>query len=553
MKTVLILGATGVFGRRLAANLARERGLKIVLASRQLAKAEALMTELQKDHQQTEFVAITLYRSQVADVLASLRPWLVVDASGPFQGLNYDVPKSALAAGCHFIDLADARDYMLGFSAALNDLAKSKGLVALAGASSSPALSSAVVTELTKGWKRVDTIDMAITPDGIGDVGEAVVRGVLSYAGKPVPQFRFGKINDVKGWMRGHTLAVPKLGSRWVAPVETVETDIFARQFNVQSRIAFFAGLQSRLEMFGIALLARCRSTGLFEDMSVFVKPMQAGRKLTRKFAHGNGGMVVKIAGLNALGQWSHATWSLLASEGRGLNVPGLPAVAAVRMMIKDELLPGARIAYGEIPLALIEAEFAPHQVTTEHCVVTPQSFIFRNALSPNDMAALPKIIAEFHSPEAFPIWEGEAQIQRSGNLVSRLVGSIIGLPNANARATVKVTVERDVDGNERWTRCFDGKNFHSTMNRGTDGGFWERFGFLNFKIDLRVENEKLIYPISKARCCGVPIPRFLLPTTNAFETVDEQGRFVFDVLITLPIVGRLVHYRGWLEPKGKS
>ena len=52
------------------------------------------------------------------------------------------------------------------------------------------------------------------------------------------------------------------------------------------------------------------------------------------------------------------------------------------------------------------------------------------------------------------------------------------------------------------------------------------------------------------ARAFGLPMPRFLLPSTRAFETVDEAGRFVFDVLITLPFGGELVHYRGWLQPQ---
>jgi hypothetical protein len=37
------------------------------------------------------------------------------------------------------------------------------------------------------------------------------------------------------------------------------------------------------------------------------------------------------------------------------------------------------------------------------------------------------------------------------------------------------------------------------------------------------------------------------LPGENSFEG-DEDGRFVFDVEIGAPVVGRIVHYRGTLE-----
>jgi hypothetical protein len=47
----------------------------------------------------------------------------------------------------------------------------------------------------------------------------------------------------------------------------------------------------------------------------------------------------------------------------------------------------------------------------------------------------------------------------------------------------------------------------------------------------------------------GVPVPKVFRPQSDAREFVDEQGRFNFDVKITLPFVGLLAHYRGWLGP----
>ncbi|WP_366855444.1 DUF4166 domain-containing protein [Brevundimonas sp.] len=45
-----------------------------------------------------------------------------------------------------------------------------------------------------------------------------------------------------------------------------------------------------------------------------------------------------------------------------------------------------------------------------------------------------------------------------------------------------------------------------------------------------------------------MPLPLFLAPRTQTHERVDEQGRFVFDVDIRLPLIGRLASYCGWLE-----
>ena len=546
---VLLLGATGVFGSRLAEGLASVDGISLVLASRQLSRARRIADALSTKHPSATVEAVALDRSEIDAALQVIKPWVVVDASGPFQDMDYAVPRQALAAGCHFFDLADARHYLAGFSEALDADARSKGLVALSGVSSSPALSSAAVAALTLGWQRIDTVDMAITPDGIGDVGEAVVLGVLSYAGRHVPQFRFGAAQSVLGWMRGHKVDVPGLGKRWVAPVETSEADCFPSRFKVRSRVAFHAGLESRLEMAGIAILARLRNLGFLQNLKPFVWPMVTGRKVTRMFGGKRGGMLVTVTGLNREGRWSKATWSLLARDGQGLKVPGLPVVAAIRMLLEQELTPGARVACGDIPLHRIEEEFAGLPITSQIKTLTPDHGIIDDALTARDMESLPKPIVDFHRMTTAPVWRGEAQVTRSKGFLARFVGLMIGLPRAGQRIPIRVTVERQADGRERWTRDFCGKRFHSVMNRGPDNSFWEQFGPLNFKLELRLDNGCLLYPVTKARFLGLPLPVFLLPRTDAFETTDKEGRFVFDVKITLPVGGLLVHYRGWLYP----
>jgi Domain of unknown function (DUF4166) len=47
----------------------------------------------------------------------------------------------------------------------------------------------------------------------------------------------------------------------------------------------------------------------------------------------------------------------------------------------------------------------------------------------------------------------------------------------------------------------------------------------------------------------GIPLPLALAPQGIAREW-EEQGRFRFDVPIALPLVGRIVHYTGWLDGK---
>lgn len=182
---VLLIGATGVFGQRLARHLALTEELELFLSSRDADKAAHLARGLVTAAGTTATGIGLDHHNDLAERLAAIAPWLVIDASGPFQSAGYGVPRAALEAGAHVVDLADARDYILGYGAALNELARSKGLVALAGASSTPALSVAATMELIRGWARVDTIEIAIAPGGRSPVGEAVIAAILSYVGRP--------------------------------------------------------------------------------------------------------------------------------------------------------------------------------------------------------------------------------------------------------------------------------------------------------------------------------------------------------------------------------
>jgi saccharopine dehydrogenase-like NADP-dependent oxidoreductase len=84
----------------------------------------------------------------LAATLREVRPHLVVHSAGPFQGQGYAVARTCAAAGVHYVDLADGADFVCGFSAALDALAKERQVVLLTSASSVPALPSAAMSLL---------------------------------------------------------------------------------------------------------------------------------------------------------------------------------------------------------------------------------------------------------------------------------------------------------------------------------------------------------------------------------------------------------------------
>lgn len=553
-RRVLLIGGTGVFGRRLAAHLGGISGLDLVIASRRAPKSRdvAAATAVAPG---TTVSGIGLdHRTDLDARLKALAPWLVIDASGPFQGAGYEVPHAALSAGAHVVDLADARDYILGYGAALDALARERGLVALAGASSTPALSAAAVAALTQGWTRIDSIDSAITPGGRSEVGQAVVAAILSYAGRPIPIWREGELQATHGWLDGARIAMPGLGLRRVAAVETVDAQWLGPRLGVRSRISFRAGLESPLEQHGIAMLAGLRRAGVIGDARRLIPALLAARRITRLPTSDRGGMLVTVTGLDTEGCLRQACWSLLAERGDGPHVPTLPAAAALRALLDGRLAPGARPAAGALTLAEIEAEMTPYAITTRREHSTHRSSVFRDALGADSFASLPGPLAALHGAQGPPVWRGQASIEAGTHPLARLARRIIGLPPAGRDVPVTVSIERTIDAAgpaEIWTRNFGGARFSSRLSVDASGALWERFGPIRFRLGLTARDGGLILPVTAARCFGIPLPRVLLPISEAREHIDEQGRFCFDIRLTLPGMGLLTHYCGWLEPKG--
>jgi hypothetical protein len=81
---------------------------------------------------------------------------------------------------------------------------------------------------------------------------------------------------------------------------------------------------------------------------------------------------------------------------------------------------------------------------------------------------------------------------------------------------------------------------------RRKDNLLIERFGLFRFGFTLPSGPDGLHMQLCRWWWCSIPLPLALAFRSGAREW-EEDGRFHFDVPIILPLVGLLVHYRGWL------
>ena len=76
-----------------------------------------------------------------------------------------------------------------------------------------------------------------------------------------------------------------------------------------------------------------------------------------------------------------------------------------------------------------------------------------------------------------------------------------------------------------------------------------ERFGILRFTLALVQKDQRLYLITRRWTCLGVPFPLWIGPKSDSYESV-ENGKFHFNVKISYPLIGLIVHYHGWLERK---
>lgn len=362
-KAVLVVGGGGAFGRRLVEGLIRTTALDVIIAGRDLARAEATAAALGGARARAcriDTTAVTVAELRAAGAFA------VADAAGPFQGAEYRLARAAIDAGMHYLDLADARDFVAGF-AALDEAARAADVAALTGASSTPALSHAVLDRLTAGWRRIDAVEIAISPGNrSAPRGLSVMRAILSYVGKPVRVFAGGAWRVRSGWGMTVHRQLPGLGRRWISLCETPDLDLVPCRFAPREAAIFRAGLELPVLHLGLAacgLLVRARLLPSLVPFAVLFRWI-AGR-LTG-FGSDRGGMIVEASGADADGAAVCATWSLVAEAGDGPAIPTLPALAAIRALAEGRLAwRGAAACVGILDLDAIVREFAPYRIAT--------------------------------------------------------------------------------------------------------------------------------------------------------------------------------------------
>ncbi len=547
---VLVVGGYGVFGGRLAAQLLRDKTLDVIIAGRSSVKAEAFCAR----HGGRPAV-FDIRAPNLSEEIKRFAPKVVVDAAGPFQSYEdapYRLPKACIEAGAHYLDLSDDATFTRNIDS-LDGAAKAKALAVLSGASSVPALSSAVVDHLSPDLSCVHLIESVILPGNRAPRGASLVRAIFKQAGRPISFMQGSEWMTAPGWgklksfdieMPGHDPLRARLGSFITSP----DLHLFPSRYRAHS-VLFRAGLELKLLHLGLYVLSLPVRLGFPRSLLFLADPLRWIADRLERLGTDRGGMIVKVAGITKDGTTVERRWQLIAEAGDGPNIPALPAALMTRKLLAGGVPTGARPCLGEFTLAEAEAALSRFDIAT-HIDTTEIRPVFQQVLGAN-FGELPRPLQDLHTVLHRRVWRGEAHIERGKTVLSRIAAFIGGFPPAGSNVPVKVTMERTQTG-EKWIRAFGSRSFTSFLRAPRTGDprvLLERFGAFTFAIGLAHTSGTLQFPVERAWFLGLPVPKFLLPKSRTSESVDERGRCRFDVEISLSFGGLIVRYQGWLEP----
>ncbi len=155
--------------------------------------------------------------------------------------------------------------------------------------------------------------------------------------------------------------------------------------------------------------------------------------------------------------------------------------------------------------------------------------------------------VRALHSIQGHGKYTGRATVQRGSNPIAGLCATIAGLPPT--ATDIPITVEFDADATgETWKRDFDGYRMHSRLRR-RGKQLVERLGPVQIRSTLRAVEGAIWWEPVGVRLFGVvSLPKSWFADVHCRER-EHEGRYEFLVEASLPLVGSVIRYEGWLEP----
>ena len=172
---------------------------------------------------------------------------------------------------------------------------------------------------------------------------------------------------------------------------------------------------------------------------------------------------------------------------------------------------------------------------------------LFERVLGPA-FAQLPPRLRALHSIPQRQRWCGRGDVLRGAHWLVTPCAWLARLPPAATDVPVCVEFVVDESG-EHWNRQFGEVRMASRLWQ-RDGHLFERLGALRFRFALEAVDGEILWRAERAWAFGIlPLPARWFAGVHCRER-EYEGRYEFLVDVSMPLLGRLIRYEGWLLPE---
>jgi hypothetical protein len=328
--SVAILGGYGVFGSRIARSLARHPELDLIVAGRDGTAASAFAASIGADRARA--CSLDIADADQVQRLLEERPAAIIDTAGPFQNRDYSLALRCAEAGIHYVDIADGRSHVAGITA-LDPIARARDVLVVSGASTVPAISTAMVSDLAPAAGEVVEIDVGITPGHRAPRGLATVRAILGYCGQPIPALSGDAPHHGWGGLTHHRYPSP-VGRRWLSHVDTPERVLWRSRYPALRRGSIRAGLEIGALHLGLSALSRGVRVRLIRSLTPYAAAFIRIADACDRFGSDIGAMHVRVVTRDATARLTSRLATLVAERGDGPQIPAAPAALLVKKLL---------------------------------------------------------------------------------------------------------------------------------------------------------------------------------------------------------------------------
>jgi hypothetical protein len=341
VKRVLVIGGYGNFGSYLAQSLAGEANIQLIIGGRSREKARKFATQLSATN--TPGAVALDISGNMPQYLSEMKPDIVVHTTGPYQHQSYSVAEACIGQGCHYIDLADARRFVVGISN-YDRVAREKNILVVSGASSVPCLSAAVIDHYRKYFRSIEKAEYGISAAQQTNRGLATTTAILGYVGKPFMSLIDGCRRTIYGWQDLHTVEYPELGWRLFGNCDIPDLELFPERYTSLKTVRFSAGTEISVLHLGLWLLSWLVRMQLVPSLEKLAPYLLKTANLFDALGTSRSGFHMFLFGIGTDGLPRSEKFYIIAKSGHGPFIPCMPAILLAKGLANGTILEvGAR------------------------------------------------------------------------------------------------------------------------------------------------------------------------------------------------------------------